>query len=120
MDHGMDRNELGGRDGHDFASHPNFDRLGCFYLTFAAIYTIVVFAGLVALFVARKSHAVRLRSFKTICATVLTLHVYLVLVLVAYPLNGLYKCWMEFWIMNLLLPLSIALFQGMAPPLICT
>lgn len=114
MNHGTAHDSLGGRDGHDYADHPIFDRLGRFFISFAAVYTAVVLAGLTALFLVRKSHAVRIRNFKTICATVLTLHVYLVLVLIAYPLNGLYKCWMEFWIMNILLPLGIALFQGMS------
>jgi len=111
-------NELGAHHGHDFASHPNLDPLGRFYITFAVVYTVIVLAGLIALFVVRESHAVRIRSFKGICATVLTLQVYLVLILLAYPLNGLYKCWMEFWIMNIVLPLGIALFQGTSSPLI--
>ncbi|TLD27686.1 hypothetical protein E2P81_ATG10974 [Venturia nashicola] len=93
-------------------NNANVDVLGQFYIGFAIVYTAIVFAGLIALFVHRKHHAVRIRSLRTICTTVLTLHTYLVLILMAYPLNGLYKCWMEFWIMNILLPLSIALFQA--------
>lgn len=99
--------------GTKYSDHANVDRLGQFYVGFAIFYTALVFAGLIALFVHRQHHAIRIRSFKTICITVLTLHIYLVLILMAYPLNGLYKCWMEFWIMNILLPLGIALFQGM-------
>lgn len=103
--------------GTNLPGHANVNQLGQFYIAFAIVYTVVVFTGLLALFAHRKSHAVRIRRFKTVCTTVLTLHIYLVLILIAYPLNGLYKCWMEFWIMNILLPLGIALFQGMLLPL---
>ncbi|QDS77610.1 hypothetical protein FKW77_002086 [Venturia effusa] len=105
-------NAMVGEYGTSLSEHANLDRLGQFYIGFAIIYTVLVFSGLIALFIHRQSHAVRIRSFKTICTTVLTLHIYLVLILMAYPLNGLYKCWMEFWIMNIILPLGIALFQG--------
>jgi uncharacterized membrane protein YgdD (TMEM256/DUF423 family) len=107
---------LNGRDGHDWG-RPNVDRLGIFFISFAVIYTAIVLAGLYAVFRVRNTHAVRIRSFSVTSATVLTLHAYLVLILIAYPLNGLYKCGYEFWIMNILLPLGIALFQGMLPSL---
>lgn len=104
--------DLNGRDGHDWG-HPNFDGPAVFYISFAAIYTAIVLMGLYALFRLRKTHAVRIRSFSVICAAVLCLHMYLILILLVYPLNGLFKCGMEFWIMSILLPLGIALFQGM-------
>lgn len=105
-------NAMVSQHGTSHSDGAKIDALGKFYIGSAIVYTAVVFAGLIALFVHRQHHAVRIRSFKTICTTVLTLHIYLVLVLIAYPLNGLYKCWMEFWVMNILLPLGIALFQG--------
>ncbi|RDI83204.1 hypothetical protein Vi05172_g6929 [Venturia inaequalis] len=105
-------NAMVSQHGTSHSDGAKIDALGKFYIGSAIVYTAVVFAGLIALFVHRQHHAVRIRSFKTICTTVLTLHIYLVLVLIAYPLNGLYKCWMEFWVMNILLPLGIALFQA--------
>jgi hypothetical protein len=100
------------RGGHDWAK-PNFDGLALFYISFAACYTAIVLAGLYALYLLRNSHAVRIRNLSVICATVLMLHVYLVLILLVYPLDGLFKCGWEFWIMSILLPLGMALFQGM-------
>ncbi|KAF2433472.1 hypothetical protein EJ08DRAFT_54912 [Tothia fuscella] len=102
---------LSSRAGHDF-EEPNFDGLAIFYIAAAIIYTIIVLAGLTALFILRNTHAIRIRNFTVVCASVLSLHVYLVLILLVYPLNGLFKCGCEFWIMSILLPLGIALFQA--------
>lgn len=98
-------------DGHDWGN-PRLDSLAIFYIVFAIIYTVALLVGLYVLYLLRRTIAVRLRSFWTICSTVLTLHIYLVLILIAYPLNGLYKCGAEFWIMSIVLPLGMALFQG--------
>lgn len=97
--------------GHDWG-RPRLDALAIFYIAFALVHTVVVLAGLYVLFLLRQTTAVRLRSFRTISTTVLTLHIFLVLILVSYPLNGLYKCGAEFWVMSTLLPFGIALFQG--------
>jgi len=97
--------------GHNWGK-PRLDALAVFYIAFALLYTVVVLVGLYVLFLLRRTTAVRLRSFPTICTTVLTLHIYLVLILVAYPLNGIYKCGAEFWVMSTLLPFGMALFQG--------
>lgn len=98
--------------GHDWGT-PKLDPLAIFYIAFAIIYTAALLVGLYILYLLRGTTAVRLRSFWTICGTVVTLHVYLVLILIAYSLNGLYKCGAEFWIMSIVLPLGMAFFQGM-------
>lgn len=91
---------------------PNLDNLGVFYIIFAAVYSVFVLTGLMALYHLRHTHAVRIRSFPIVCGSMLFLHAYLLLILLVYPLNGLFKCGWEFWIMSILLPLGIALFQG--------
>jgi hypothetical protein len=98
-------------DGHDWGK-PRIDTVAIFYIAFALIHTVVVLVGLYVLSLLRRTTAVRLRSFRTICTTVLTLHIYLVLILISYPLNGIYKCGAEFWVMSTLLPFGMALFQG--------
>ena len=98
--------------GIDYKS-PNLDSLGYGYIAIAIAYTFIVLAGMIALFQLRKTHAVRIRSFPVICGTVIPLHIYLLLILLVYPLNGLFSCGWEFWIMSILLPLGMALFQGM-------
>ncbi|KAF2396361.1 hypothetical protein EJ06DRAFT_534089 [Trichodelitschia bisporula] len=99
------------RDGHDWQA-PNLDALGVFYIIFAAMHTVAVTGGLFALWTQRHTLAVRMRGFGTTVAVVASLHVYLVLVLLAYPLNGAFKCGWEFWIMSILLPGGVALFQA--------
>jgi hypothetical protein len=111
--------DLTGRNGHDFTA-PNLDALAIFYTATAVIYTLIVLCALFGLFLLRNTHAVRIRNFAAICATVMSLHVYLVLILLVYPLNGLFKCGWEFWIMSILLPLGMALFQGMPPTVTVT
>jgi hypothetical protein len=101
------------RNGHDWGA-PNLDALALFYMSFAILYSVVLFIALFILYCYRNTTAVRLRGFACICWTVLSLHVYLVLIFIAYPLNGLYKCGIEFWVMSTFLPFSIALFQGLS------
>jgi hypothetical protein len=103
---------LRARDGHDWGA-PNLDSLAFFYISFAILYSALLLLSLGLLYCYRQTTAVRLRGFASICWTVLFLHVYLVLIFLAYPLNGRYKCGVEFWIMSTFLPFSIALFQGM-------
>lgn len=88
------------------------DAVAIFYISFAVIYTAALLVGLYVLYMLRNTTAVRLRSFWVISSTVLILHIYLVLIFIAYPLNGLYKCGAEFWVMSIILPLGMALFQG--------
>ena len=99
------------RNGHDWGA-PNLDPLAYFYISFAILYTALMTLSMGLLSCHRKTTAIRLRGFASICWTTLFLHVYLVLIFIAYPLNGRYKCGVEFWIMSTFLPFSIALFQG--------
>ena len=39
-------------------------------------------------------------------------HVYMIMVLIAYPLYDAFSCSIEFWIMSLYLPIGIGLFQA--------
>jgi hypothetical protein len=99
---------------------PNLDTTGKTYIAVAAVYSLIVFSGLTALFKLRKTHAVRIRNFTLICCTVVFLHVYLLLILLVYPLNGLFTCSWEFWIMSIWLPFGMALFQGEISTLLFT
>lgn len=97
--------------GHDWGD-PNLDPLAVFYIVFAVVYTISVLLGLIWLWKLRHTTAVRLRNFWSIFAAVVIIHIYTVWVILVYPLNGLFKCGEEFWVMSVLLPLGMALFQG--------
>jgi hypothetical protein len=90
----------------------NTDALGIFYVVVAIIYSIVLAAELYLLHKYRTLFCVRIRNLKVVFPAIFILHVYLVLVLLVYPWNGLFPCSAEFWIMSVFLPSGMALFQG--------
>lgn len=104
-------------EGHDWGA-PLLDPLGIFYIVLAVLYVLTVFAGLGLLFVHREKAAVRIRSFWLTAIAVILLLIYGAWVLIVYPLNGLFTCDTEFWVMSVFLPTSIALFQGMVVDLL--
>jgi hypothetical protein len=99
--------------GHDWGA-PLLDPLGIFYITLGVVYALLVFAGLFTLWLNRNKTAVRLRNFWIISSAVMLLLTYGFWVIIVYPLNGLFKCSVEFWVMSVFFPTSIAMFQGMA------
>jgi hypothetical protein len=90
----------------------NTDPLGIAYVVIVIIYTIVLASELVLLYKRRSAFCVQIRNIKIIFAAVVTLHVYLTLVFLAYPWNGLYPCSAKFWVMSIFLPLGMAFFQA--------
>jgi hypothetical protein len=91
---------------------PNTDPLGILYVVAAILYTVVLSSELYLLYRHRTAFCVRIRNLKAIFSAISILHVYLVLVLLVYPWNGLFPCAAEFWIMSVFLPSGMALFQG--------
>jgi hypothetical protein len=91
---------------------PNTDPLGILYVVVAILYTIILGIELFLLYRHRAAFCVRIRNLKVVFAAISILHVYLVLVLLVYPWNGLFPCSAEFWIMSVFLPSGMALFQG--------
>ncbi|KAF1914506.1 hypothetical protein BDU57DRAFT_296334 [Ampelomyces quisqualis] len=90
---------------------PNTDALGIFYVVVAILYTLVLAGELYLLNQNRSAFCVQIRKPKIVFSAVAILHVYLVLVLLVYPWNGLFPCSAEFWIMSVFLPSGMALFQ---------
>ncbi len=91
---------------------PNIDALGIFFIVFTILWNLFVFGGLLWLYRIRDSVAVRIRNYWLLASAVVTLSLYEICVLVRYPMNATFKCAAEFWVMSTILPLSIALFQG--------
>ncbi|PSN74900.1 hypothetical protein BS50DRAFT_540537 [Corynespora cassiicola Philippines] len=91
---------------------PNLDPLGIGYIIAAVIYTLFLSAELYLLYLHRYDFGVRLRNIKVIFAAVSMLHIYLTIVLLVYPWNGLFPCSAEFWIMSVFLPSGMAFFQA--------
>jgi hypothetical protein len=96
----------------DGTTQPNIDALGIGYLVIAIAYTLLLTAELYLLYRRREAFCVRIRNIRVVFAAVLMLHIYLVLVLLVYPWNGLFPCSAEFWIMSVFLPSGMAFFQS--------
>ena len=90
----------------------NTDALGITYVVIAIVYTIILAFELTLLYRRRNAFCIQIRNIKIVFAAVSMLHVYLTLVLLAYPWNGLYPCSAEFWVMSVFLPSGMAFFQG--------
>ena len=91
---------------------PNLDAAGIAYITTAILYSFVVFAELFLLYRRRSSFYIRIRNLDLVFLSVSLLHVYLIMVLLVYPLNGRWPCSAEYWVMSILLPSGMAVFQG--------
>lgn len=102
----------------DGANNANFDPLGIGYIVASITYTFILFTELYLLHRYRQTFCVRLRNVRVVFAAVLMLHIYLILVLLVYPWNGLFPCAAEFWIMSVFLPSGMAFFQGTSFPFI--
>lgn len=93
-------------------THEN-DPVGQFYIIFTIIWTLFICGSLIWLYSLRQSVAVRIRNFWLIAATVVVINIYEITVLVRFPLGHLFTCSAEYWIMSMILPLGMALFQSM-------
>lgn len=91
---------------------PNTDAAGIVFVVTAIIYTMVLVVELTLLYNRRSAFCIRIRGLEIVFASVSMLHVYLVLVLLVYPLNGQWPCSAEFWVMSIFLPSGMAVFQG--------
>lgn len=97
---------------YDMTMTWNFNGLGYTLIALATAWTAVLAGGMVFLIINRGLPFLRIRSIPLAISAVALLHVYWVLCLLAYVLNGNFPCATEFWIMSIYLPLGIALFQA--------
>lgn len=88
------------------------DGLGWTYVGIATFWTIVLLTGIAFLVPKRNLPFLRIRNVPLAVSAVATLHVYWVLCMLAYVLQGFFPCGTEYWIMSIYLPLGIALFQA--------
>ncbi|KAF2466308.1 uncharacterized protein BDR25DRAFT_237380 [Lindgomyces ingoldianus] len=91
---------------------PNLDPLGVTYVVMTILYTLLLSGELYLLYRHRTAFCVQIRNLKVVFGAVSMLQVYLVLVLLVYPENGLFPCSAEFWIMSIFLPSGMAFFQA--------
>ncbi|KAI9773048.1 MAG: hypothetical protein M1840_008168 [Geoglossum simile] len=98
-------------EGHNWGPI-NLDAVGKGYIAILIVWSLVVISGLYVLHMHRNLPFIRMRNVRLTIAAVLTIHIYLSLVFLVYPLNGSFPCNAEYWIMGIYLPFGIALFQA--------
>ena len=97
--------------GHDWGKY-NLDGYGIGYIVFDIIYTLFFIAACHFVWQHRQDPLIKMRNFPLALCSIGILHVYMFAVLIVYPLNGLFPCQAEFWIMSVYLPVGIGLFQA--------
>jgi hypothetical protein len=113
VDKGMSTSPLAQyAQGYDGSMRYNTDGLGMTYISIIVVWTCLLLP--VAIFLIKNRHLpyLRMRNIPLAVGAVATLHVYWILSLIAYVLNGYFPCTTEYWIMSIYLPLGIALFQA--------
>jgi len=99
-------------NGYTMAFTFNLDGLGRTYIAIATTWTGILLIGIAFLIAKRDIQFLRVRNVPLAVSAVATLHVYWVLCMIAYVLQGFFPCATEYWIMSIYLPLGIALFQA--------
>lgn len=81
------------------------------YISMAIVWSIILFSAMGFLWYHRRLPQLQMRRLPLVFAAMISLHIYYLIVLVAYVLGSAYPCVVEYWVMSILLPLGIALFQ---------
>lgn len=88
------------------------DKVGIFWASFAAIWTVLLVGGIAFLIVKRDSQILRIRGIALSICAVLCLHCYWVSVQFGYIVGYAAPGDSEYWIMGTWLPFGIALFHA--------
>lgn len=99
-------------NGYTMIMRWNFDALGWTYIAIAVSWTVILTLGATFLISKRRLPFLRIRNIPLTVSAVAIIHIYWVLCLLAYVLQGYFPCVTEYWIMSIYLPLGIALFQA--------
>ncbi|KAL1628377.1 hypothetical protein SLS54_001950 [Diplodia seriata] len=95
-----------------FGSHGrHLDGPSKVWIPIAVIYTFIVGFGMTTLFFQRFTHTARIRGYWLSSTSVIALHVYLTMILIEYPIRFWYVCAAEFWVMALIFPVGLGLYQ---------
>ena len=97
--------------GHNYGAEI-LDGYGISNIVVAVVYSVLFYAACIFLWLYRHHPMVQKRNVPLLLISLLTLHVYLFMIMVVYTLNGAFPCQVEFWCMNLYLPIGIGLFQA--------
>lgn len=97
--------------GHDWGPMI-LDPLAWAYIVVAVLSSVALCIGISCLIYYRHLDCVRIRNIALMAASLVAIHVYLVIALLNYPLNGDWPCSAGYWVMGFYLPIGVALFQA--------
>ena len=95
----------------DFKPRPNLDAAGIFWVSWCAVWTLLVCAGMGFLWYRRDTPLLKIRGLSLSFAAIAFLHTYWMVVQMAYIANP-FPQQAEYWIMGIYLPFGIALFHA--------
>lgn len=95
---------------------PKWDKVGIFYVTYAAVWTTIVASGMVFCLCNRNVPALRIRSLPLAFSGILLLHLYWCMAQIVYPVGGtmpiIIAFEVQYFVMGIWFPLGIALFHA--------
>lgn len=97
--------------GHDWGPMI-LDPLAWVYIVVAVLSTVALCVGISCIIFYRHLDCVRIRNIALMTASLVVIQVYLMIVLLNYPLNGDWPCSAGYWVMGFYLPIVVALFQA--------
>ncbi|KAH6605342.1 regulator of g signaling superfamily [Trichoderma cornu-damae] len=86
--------------------------LGIFWMVFTAVWTVILLAGMIFLWIQREMPILRIRGLPLSFAAIALMHLYWIAVQLAYWYGPLMPEVAEFWIMSIWFPFGIALFHA--------
>ncbi|KAK4129828.1 hypothetical protein N657DRAFT_610514 [Parathielavia appendiculata] len=96
----------------DTKPEPRLDAIGVWWITFGAVWTVLLLGGMTFLYTKRNTPTLRLRGLSLTFASIILLHLYWITVQIGYSVGPLAPEVAEFWIMSIWYPFGIALFQA--------
>ncbi|KAH5727898.1 hypothetical protein HBI18_112310 [Parastagonospora nodorum] len=95
---------------------PKFDSVGIFYITFCAVWTVIIVAGMVFCWMNRQLPILKVRGLGLSFASVIFLHLYWILSQIVYPVGVTMRVLVaydiQYFVMGTWFPLGIALFHA--------
>jgi hypothetical protein len=95
---------------------PKWDRVGVFYITFAATWTVIVGAGMGFCWYNRHLPILRIRSLPLAFSGIIFLHLYWIMAQITYPIGATMPVVaaydLQYFVMGTWFPLGIALFHA--------
>lgn len=87
------------------------DNVGRTYIGIAIAWSIILYGAMGVLWSHRRLPQLQMRRLPLVFAALTILHIYWTLCMIVYIIAPVIPCSVEYWIMSILLPLGIAMFQ---------